>query len=541
MESKIIGKGTWLDKLAYELIEREKRLGRDLSLIRVESGLGASGIPHIGSLGDAVRAYGVKLALENLGYNAELIAYSDDMDGLRKVPHGLPEWLKAHIAEPVSSIPDPFECHESYGMHMSSMLLDALDRLDIKYRFQRGRDAYREGLMVDEIDTILKNSKVIGDKIEELVSQDKFKRVLPYFPICSNCKRVYVAEAFEYLEGEKKVRYRCKGTKIGSTIIQGCNYEGEADITKAEGKLSWKVEFAARWRAFDVRFEAYGKDIADSVKINDWVSDNILNYAHPMHVRYEMFLDKKGKKISKSAGNVFTPQVWLRYGTPQSLLLLLYKRIVGTRSISIEDIPKLMDEYDMLEDLYFNKIREENEFKAIKLKGLYEYVNHLKPPTKPSLHIPYMLLVNLASMVREHRLDFVINKLQKYGMIKDADDNLIAKIILATAWADEFGSKREKVMIMLKENESNAIRELVEILESKDDPKVIQSSIFDIARKNGIEPKDFFKLLYNILLGSDKGPRLGNYLIDIGKEKAIEELRRYINSVEPRAGFDPAT
>ncbi|MDF2769487.1 MAG: lysyl-tRNA synthetase, class, partial [Nitrososphaeraceae archaeon] len=116
----VIGKGTWIDKVADNLLNREKKLGRKLDLIRVESGLGASGIPHIGSMGDAVRAYGIKLALENFGYKAELIAYSDDMDGLRKVPPGLPDWLQDYIAKPVSNIPDPFGgCHTSYGAHMS--------------------------------------------------------------------------------------------------------------------------------------------------------------------------------------------------------------------------------------------------------------------------------------------------------------------------------------------------------------------------------------------------------------------------------------
>ena len=131
-EQKIIGKGTWIDKLAYELIEREKQLGRNTDILRVESGLGASGIPHIGSLGDAVRAYGVKLALENFGYKSELIAYSDDLDGLRKIPEGL-DVDEENIGKRVSAIPDPYECHDSYGSHMSSMLLEGLDRLGITY------------------------------------------------------------------------------------------------------------------------------------------------------------------------------------------------------------------------------------------------------------------------------------------------------------------------------------------------------------------------------------------------------------------------
>jgi lysyl-tRNA synthetase class 1 len=129
----LIGKGTWLDKAAYELISREKRLNRNLNLIRVESGLGASGIPHLGSLGDAVRAYGIAIALKNMGFNAELLAYSDDMDGLRKVPPGLSKDLASFIATPVSNIPDPFgTCHQSYGGHMTWLLLDAVDRLKIK-------------------------------------------------------------------------------------------------------------------------------------------------------------------------------------------------------------------------------------------------------------------------------------------------------------------------------------------------------------------------------------------------------------------------
>ena len=529
MEANIIGKGTWLDKVAYSIIEREKKLGRGLSIIRVESGLGASGIPHIGSLGDAVRAYGVKLALENLGYRSELIAYSDDMDGLRKVPYGLPSWLNDHIAKPVSFIPDPFDCHESYGLHMSSMLLDALDKLNIKYKFQRGINTYKEGLLINEIDTILKNSNIIGAKIEELTRQDKFKRVLPYFPLCKNCNRIYVAEAYEYIESEKKVKYKCKGGTIGNKLINGCGYEGEADITKAEGKLSWKVEFASRWRRFDIRFEAYGKDIADSVKVNDWVSDNILKFAHPSHIKYEMFLDKTGKKISKSAGNVFTPQLWLKYGNEKSLLLLLYKRVVGARSISIEDIPKLMDEYDRLEDLYFGKIKEDNEAKAIKLKGLYEYVNHLNVSNKPSVHIPYMLLVNLALM-SNNNIDIIIKRLQKYGMIKEINEDIMNKIKLAINWANEFGLEREKKVITLKENEQKALREFKDMLLSikELDPKEIQSNIFTIARSNNIDASNFFKLLYNILLNSDKGPRLGNYIADLGND-GIKEIINTIN------------
>ena len=367
-ETKTIGKGIWIDKLAQELLEREKSLGRNLDLIKVESGLGASGIPHIGSLGDAVRAYGVKLALENFGYKSELIAYSDDLDGLRKIPEGFPDSLEEHIAKPVSLIPDPFGCHESYGMHMSSILLDGLDKVGIKYEFRRAVDTYKQGLLKEQIHTILQNSSKIGDKISELVGQEKFQKYLPYFPVCANCNRLYTAESTEYISDEKKVLYKCHDTEIGSKIVKGCNHDGEADITKDLGKLAWKVEFAARWSAFDIRFEAYGKDIMDSVKVNDWVADEILNYPHPHHVKYEMFLDKGGKKISKSLGNVITAQKWLEFGNAKSILLLLYKRITGARELGFEDIPSLMNEYNEIRRylLWKNQSRQSSEAYKIK-------------------------------------------------------------------------------------------------------------------------------------------------------------------------------
>ncbi|MGI0025483.1 MAG: lysine--tRNA ligase, partial [Nitrososphaera sp.] len=174
-EQVVIGKGTWIDKVADTLVKREQRLGRSLELVRVESGLGASGIPHLGSMGDAVRAYGIALALQNFGYRSELIAYSDDMDGLRKVPAGLPDWLRDHIARPVSAIPDPFgDCHASYGAHMSGLLLDGLDRAGIKYKFQSGKEAYASGILVRQIDSILQNRERLGKKIAEFVGQEKY-------------------------------------------------------------------------------------------------------------------------------------------------------------------------------------------------------------------------------------------------------------------------------------------------------------------------------------------------------------------------------
>ena len=231
LEEITIGKGTWIDKVAFTIIEREKKLGRSVDLIKVESGLGASGIPHICSMGDAVRAFGISLALQNMGYKSELIAFSDDLDGLRKVPEGLPEWLNNYLCKPVSSIPDPFgDCHESYGSHMSSLLLEGLDRVGVNYKFKSGTEVYKSGVLSNQIHNILENSKIIGDEIAISTGQQKYTKFLPFFPICEQCGRLYVANAVDYFSKEKTISYSCIGITINRKHIDGCDYIGEIRI-----------------------------------------------------------------------------------------------------------------------------------------------------------------------------------------------------------------------------------------------------------------------------------------------------------------------
>src|SRR6266487_4413640 len=536
MKREIIGKGTWIDKIASSIINREIDIGRPLKFLSVESGLGASGFPHIGSLGDAVRAYGVSLAIKNLGYDSKLIAYSDDLDGLRKIPSGLPEWLVDYIGKPVSNIPDPVgQCHDSYGAHMSSLLLDALDRLEIKYEFTNAAKVYGNGTLTKQIDTILINALNLGNKIEEIVGQSKYKESLPYFPICESCGRLYVAHAEKYIEEERKVTYSCNGTRLGNNDVKGCGHTGEVPISTAKGKLAWKVEFAARWNALDIRFEAYGKDIMDSVRVNDWVSDAILHYPHPLHVKYEMFLDKGGKKISKSTGNVFTPQLWLRYGTPQSLLLLLFKRISGTRQIGHDDIASLMEEYDTCEDIYFGKKKEENEDKLIKIRGVYEYVNHLKPIDKPTQHVPYMLIVQQAHFFSgEDRIKKIYDRLLKYKVVTSLTPDLEQRIQLACNWADDHMTE-EKFYVIMTEREKIIINRIANSIQtalnenSTLGPEEIQQLIYERSRQNDEQPKKIFKLMYRMLINSDSGPRLGGYIADLGIQRTLSILHSYLS------------
>ncbi|MEM3840431.1 MAG: lysine--tRNA ligase [Candidatus Bathyarchaeia archaeon] len=532
MGSEIIGRGTWYDKMALKIIERERKLGRSLDMIRTEMGLGASGFPHIGSLGDAARAYAVTLALREQGCRSELIAFCDDKDGLRKVPAGLPKTLEKYLGFPVTDIPDPFKCHDSYGRHMSHLLLEALDKCNIEYHYISAKDAYKNGLLNNEIRILLLNAKKVGEIVKEEVGQERYMEVLPYFAVCGNCGRIYTTKALEYLPKEDKVLYVCDGMEIKGRWIEGCGYKGEANITKGEGKLSWKGEFAARWKALDIRFEAYGKDIADSVRVNDRICREVLGCEPPAHAKYEMFLDKSGRKISKSTGNVFTPQVWFRYGSPQSLMLLMLKRFVGTRTLDVTDIPSYMNELDYLEDMYFGKKTVPDKKELAKLRGLYEYCWVLKPPKQPSIHVPYNILTFLAKIAPKGKeIEFITEKLQSYGYLQKGqqpDQNLRRRIEYALNWVKDFEEIRETA-ITLKPEEKNAIKELIETLKTEEEAEKIQNAIFNTAKKHGIPPPEFFKTLYNILIGAPQGPRLGPYITAMGKQNVINALQRALS------------
>jgi lysyl-tRNA synthetase class 1 len=531
MGEKVIGLGTWYDKMASRVVERERRLGRSLDLVRTEMGIAASGFPHIGNLSDAARSFAVTLALREQGFNSELIAFADDKDGLRKVPAGLPESLGKHLGEPVTDIPDLYGCHGSYGEHMALLLREALDDCGIEYRFTSGAEVYRKGLFNDEIRSILLNAKRIGEIVKEEVGQEKFLEALPYFAVCQNCGRIYTTKATEFLAEEDKVLYVCEGMEVKGRWLEGCGHKGEVDYRKGEGKLSWKGEFAVRWKALDIRFEAFGKEVADSVRVNDRICREILKWEPPVHARYELFLDKTGKRMSKSAGVVFTPQTWFKYGSPQSLMLLLLKRFVGARALDVTDIPPYMNELDFLEDLYFGVKKAKDEREFTKLRGLYAYCYAMKIPTKPGVHVPYNLMTFLAKMAPKGcEEEFIAGKLQAYGYLQKGqalDDGLRKRVEYAFNWVRAFEEIKE-TGASLTSSEKAAVQELIGLLGVEDEPEKIQNAIFSVAKKHGLQPAEFFKLLYVILIGVAQGPRLGPYFLAMGKRNVVDALQRTV-------------
>jgi len=354
-------------------------------------------------------------------------------------------------------------------------------------------------------------------------------KALPYTPICKNCGRLYTTVVTAYDQNRGVVHYRCESAEIRDRVIKGCGYEGERSITDGEGKLVWKTEFAARWAALDIRFEAYGKDIADSVKVNDWVCESILNRPPPHHARYELFQDKGGRKIAKSVGNVLTPEEWLTYASPSSLRLLMFKRIVGARNISVDDVPTYMDEFDELEDNYFSKKTDQNVLKDAKLRGLYEYSTLLEPPERPGPHVPYRLLAELASSAPPDVLDdYVTKRLISYGLVKGKSPELALRIRWSAEWAKR--GKPTPVPVEVDSKIVPAIREFVTRLRGCRNPDEVQASAFESMRKFGLKAPEFFPVVYRILVGAEKGPRLGPYIVDTGVESAARKLEDALGS-----------
>jgi lysyl-tRNA synthetase class 1 len=531
---EIVGRGTWLDMVAHRMLLREEKLGRNAATLRTESGLGASGIPHVGSLGDVIRAYGVKLALETQGRKSEFIAFSDDMDGLRKVPAGMPDSLRKYLGHPVSSIPDPYNCHESYAAHMNSLLLDAMDRCGVQYTFHSATEDYGKGIFTDQIRKILLAADLIGRIVKEEVGQDKYRVILPYFPICGSCGKIYTTQAREFNASTDKIIYSCEGTgEIKGQSIESCGYKGEVDIKDGHGKLPWKAEFAARWDALKINFEAHGKELTDSVRVNDRVCLEVLNYPPPFHVRYELFLDKGGEKISKSksALDVITPQTWFKYGPPASLNLLMFKRITGARNLSVENIPGYVNELHYLEDVYYGTRAISDTRESAKLKGLFEYTYFLKPPARHSSYVPYNLLVYLVTVAPiDKRREYIETKLHEYGYVKnELTPDIEDELKYAINWAEDFKTIASSTL-ELTGTQRLAIEDLVTIVRTETDERVLQNSIFNLAKKYALDLPDFFKLLYKILLGAPKGPRLGPYIKAMGSENVARALERAVGS-----------
>src|SRR3954471_691394 len=485
-----------------------------------ETGYGPSGLPHIGTFNEVARTSFVRHAYEELtGNTTRLIAFSDDMDGLRKVPDNVPNqaMLAEYLGKPLTRIPDPFGTHQSFAHHNNAMLRHFLDRFGFDYEFLSSTDCYASGLFDDVIRKILHAWDAIMGVMLPTLGEDRRKTYSPVLPVSPSSGRV-LQVAVEVIDPEAGLI--AFDDEDGSRVRQSA-FGGLA-------KLQWKVDWAARWVALGVDYEMSGKDLIDSVVQSGKIA-RILGSRPPDGFNYEMFLDEKGEKISKSKGNGLSLEDWLRYGSAESLAFYIYREPKRAKSLHIGVIPRAVDEYLQFRGNYPSQPLEQ------KLGNPVHHIHNGKVPAS-ALPLTYGLLLNLVSLPGVADKDTAWKFVQRYapGTSPETDRELDELIGLAVNYARDFvvtGLKRRPPSGM----EAEALRDLdseLAALPADAEAEMIQHSVFEVGKRHPFESlRAWFQALYEILLGSSQGPRMGSFIALYGIDNSRKLIAEALGSV----------
>jgi lysyl-tRNA synthetase class 1 len=480
-----------------------------------ETGYGPSGLPHIGTWNEVARTTFVRQAYEELtgGKPTRLIAFSDDMDGLRKVPDNIPnqQMLAENLGKPLTRIPDPFGTHDSFAAHNNAMLRTFLDRFGFDYEFLSSTDCYTSGQFDGVIRKILHAWDAIMGVMLPTLGEDRRKTYSPVLPISPSNGRVLQVPV-EVIDAEAGLI--AFDDEDGSRVQQSA-FGGLA-------KLQWKVDWAARWVALGVDYEMSGKDLIDSVVQSGKIA-RILGGRPPEGFNYEMFLDENGEKISKSKGNGLSLEEWLRYGSEPSLAFYIYREPRRAKSLHIGVIPRAVDEYWQFRGNYPSQAIEQQ---------LGNPVHHIHAGNVPTSTLPvtYGLLLNLVSLPGVGDPATVWKFVQRYapGTSPKTHPELDALIRLAVNYGCDFVAPTLKRRAPT-EAEAQALRDLdaeLAKLPPDADGEVIQHAVFEVGKahfgKDNL--RAWFQALYETLLGSSQGPRMGSFIALYG----IDNSRRLI-------------
>ena len=502
---------------AAALLKRVERRPPEKGFVLFETGYGPSGLPHIGTFAEVFRTTLVRRAFGRLSdLPTRLYCFSDDMDGLRKVPDNVPnaEMVRSHLGKPLTAIPDPFGTHASYGAHMNARLKAFLDRFGFDYDFKSATDCYKEGVFDAVLQRVLERHEAICEIVRPILGPERRATYSPILPVSPTTGRV-LQEGLEEVRPESgTVVFRDEDGKVR-----------EVPVTGGRCKLQWRADWALRWTALDVDYEMSGKDLIDSVKLASQIC-RAMGGTPPQALTYELFLDAEGHKISKSKGNGITIDEWLRYGTEESLMLFLYREPKAAKRLHIDVIPKHVDEYKGFLEAYLDQPDD-------KRLGNPAWHIHDGTPPAPRQKLDYGMLLNLASVVNAEAPDMLWRYLEAYmpGTNPDNDPELAGLVEHAVAYyQDEV--KRKKRYRAPSEAERAALAELARFLESIDPttpPEDIQNGVYEIGKRHDFANlRDWFKALYEVLLGQETGPRMGSFIAIYGVSNTLLLIRRVL-------------
>ncbi len=500
----------WPYEEARKLLKRYPEGKGGNAPIVFECGYGPSGLPHIGTFNEVLRTTMVRNAFRTLSdAPTRLIEFSDDMDGLRKVPDNVPNqaMLSEHLGKPLSRIPDPFEKYESFAAHNNAMLRDFLDRFGFDYEFVSSSSQYESGAFDEAMRGVLRNYDAIMGVMIPTLRKERAATYSPVLPISAK-SGIVLQLPVEVVDAE-----------AGLIAFDDCGERVTQSALGGRAKLQWKVDWAMRWVALGVDYEMYGKDLIDSGQQSGKIA-RILGGRPPEGFVYEMFLDELGQKISKSKGNGLTLEQWLDYGTQESLSFFAYREPKKAKALHIGVIPRAVDEYFQFRGSYAAQAIEQKLGNPVHHIHDGEVAADVPPVT-------FGLLLNLAGVLGgEATADQMRAYLANYieGAITAELDALIAH---ALAYNRDYVAptlKRRKPLAQEVAALERLDRELA-VLPEGADGVAIQDIVYAIGNEGGFEKlRDWFQALYETLLGSSQGPRMGSFIALYG----VENTRKLI-------------
>ena len=496
---------------AWPFVEAKKLLRERKSIIEkkgkiiLQTGYGPSGLPHIGTFGEVARTSMMVNALKHLtDLPTEIITFSDDMDGLRKVPENVPnqEIFINNLHKPLTQVPDPFEKFNSFGEHNNEMLKNFLNKFNFKYSFKSSTSLYKSGFFNPTLQIILENYQGIMDIILPTLGKERQKTYSPFLPICPETGLVLEIPVIEIIKEKFKIIFDNNGKKLGTSIFDG------------NCKLQWKVDWAMRWYALDIDFEMYGKDLIESAILSKKII-KLMGKNNPSGFSYELFLDEKGEKISKSKGNGITIDQWLEYASPESLSLYMYQNPKRAKKLYNEIVPKAVDEYlDLIE-----KGKTQNELQLL-MNPVWHVHNGEMP--KEEIIMTFSMLLNLVETSNADNKELLWKFVKKHKKnISEKNypifDNLIGYAIRYFNDVIKLKKKYKKP----NDEEKNALKALIKTLDKCNDemnPEDIQTLIYSTGKENGYAEnlRDWFKLIYEVVFGDENGPRMGFFISFFG-------------------------
>ena len=504
---------------AWPFVEAKKMLRERKSFIEkkgkiiLQTGYGPSGLPHIGTFGEVARTSMMVNALKHLtDLPTEIITFSDDMDGLRKVPENVPnkELLNNNLHKPLTQVPDPFEKFDSFGEHNNEMLKNFLNKFNFKYSFKSSTSLYKSGFFNPTLKIILENYQGIMNIILPTLGKERQKTYSPFLPICPKTGMVLEIPVIEIIKEKSEIIFDNNGKKLEVSILDG------------NCKLQWKVDWAMRWYALDVDFEMYGKDLIESAILSTKII-KLIGKNNPSGFAYELFLDEKGEKISKSKGNGITIDRWLEYASPESLSLYMYQNPKRAKKLYNEIVPKAVDEYlDLIE-----KGKKQDEPQLL-MNPVWHVHNGEMP--KEEIIMSFSMLLNLVETSNADNKELLWKFVKKYKKnISEKNYPIFDKLIgyAIKYFNDEI--KLKKIYKKPNEEEKNALEALIKTLDKCNNemqPEDIQTLIYATGKENGYTEnlRDWFKLIYEVVFGNENGPRMGFFISFFG----VNETRQLI-------------